>query len=237
MTLSIQSKFMELPYHLKTLPPDALDVIRYLGTVDDYRAYKDDICENVGLTDRGFGKVIRRLVTKGYTVMDGSQVYRLTEQGQNSADELAAYDEANPDGESAVPDAAEQVARRLVLVVPSLVVANQSTHAYVGFHPLPGFDETSDVVARLSAVNGTLDSAQEAHFELDDSHAYQSFQVTPGQYERMRVRVEVYQLGPNPDDIVEAGGMYVDLDVTDNPDNGRAPLLAYGADVMLERME
>ncbi len=228
---------MELPYHLKTLLPDALDVIRYLGTLDNFRAYKDDICENVGLTDRGFGKVIRRLVTKGYTVMDGNQVYRLTEQGQDSAQELAAYDAVYPDGNEGDLRITEHVARRLVLVLPSLVVAEQPTRAYLGFHPLPDFDQTSDVVARLSAVYGTLDSAQEAHFELDDSPAHQAIQLTPGRYDRMRIRVEVYQLGPNPDDIAVAGGMYVDIDVTDDPDHGSAPLLAYGADVTLERIE
>lgn len=228
---------MELPYHLKTLPPDALDVLRYLGTLEDWRAYKDEICEQVGLTDRGFGKVIRRLVTKGYTVMDGNQVYRLTAQGQDSVEELMAYDAAYPLGEPTANTAAERLARRLVLVIPSIVVSGAPTTAYLGFHPAPDFDLQSDVVTRLTVVNGGPDTPQEAVFDLDDGAAQYAFEITPGQYNRLRLRVEVYQLGPNPDDINVAGGMYVDVDVTANPDNGRAPLVAYGTDVFIERLE
>ncbi len=228
---------MELPYHLKTLPPDALDVLRYLGTVEDWRAFKDDICEQVGLTDRGFGKVIRRLVTKGYTVMDGNQIYRLTSQGQESVEELSAYDDAHPLGEEDNSIAAERLARRLVLAVPSIVISGEPTATYLGFHPSADFDLNSDVVARLSVVNGEPDTPQEAVFDLDDSAVQATFEFTPGQYNRLRLRVEVFQLGPNPDDINVAGGMYVDIDVTSDPDNGRAPLVAYGTDIFIERLE
>jgi hypothetical protein len=230
-------QLMELPYHLKTLPSDALDVIRYLGSLEDMRAYKDDICEAVGLSDRGFGKVIRRLVTKNYAVMDGGQIYRLTEPGREAAEELAAYDEANPNAAAAEMTEAERVTRRLVLAVPSRAVVGQPLTAYLGFYPLPDFDEISEIVARLSVIHGDPDTSQEAVFELGADAARRLFSVTPGPYQRMRLRVEVFQLGPNPDDITVSGGMYVDVDVTADAGNGGAPLVAYGADVFIERLD
>lgn len=228
---------MELPYHLKTLPPDALDVLRYLGTLDDLMAYKDDICEAVGLSDRGFGKVIRRLVTKGYAIMDGMQVYRLTDQGLASVEELAAYDEANPDGERSERVQGESVRRRLALVLPSLVIVGQPVRAYVGVHGLPGFGSSTEIVARLSITHGEPQTPLEVAFDLNAQPVYESFVITPGAYRRLRVRVEVYQLGPNPGDVAVAGGMYVDVDVTADPDHGSAPLLAYGTDISIEQLE
>lgn len=228
---------MELPYHLKTLPPDALDVLRYLGKLDSLMAYKDDICEAVDLTDRGFGKVIRRLVTKGYTVMDGSQIYRLTELGQQSAEELAAYDAENPDSEDAGEAAAEIVQRRAILVAPSLLVAGQPTRVYIGFYELPDFEESAEIVARLSLIHAQPEVPQEVAFELNAESAYQVMTIVPEYFTRVRLRLEIYQLGPNPGDIAIAGGMYIDADVVADADRGSAPLLAYGTDVTINRLE
>ncbi|MBZ0295375.1 MAG: hypothetical protein K8L99_22640 [Anaerolineae bacterium] len=228
---------MELPYHLKTLPPDALDVLRYLGTVDDLMAYKDDICEAVDLTDRGFGKVIRRLVTKNYVVMDGSQVYRLTELGQQSVEELAAYDAENPDDEDTGEAITEMIQRRALLVVPSLLVAGEAAQVYVGIYDLPGFDAAAEVAVRLSSVYAQPETPQEASFDLDAGPFYETFTITPDYYKRVRLKVEIYQLGPNPGDIAVAGGMYVDVDVAASADHGSAPLLAYGTDITIEQFE
>lgn len=84
----------ELPFHLKTIEPlpGALDILRYLGTLDSFTADADDICDSLDLSDRRFSKAIRRLVTKEYVVMDGDMVYRLTEQGQGAVEEIADFD-------------------------------------------------------------------------------------------------------------------------------------------------
>ena len=87
------------------------------------------------------------------------------------------------------------------------------------------------MVARLSVLNGEPSTPQEAAFELDGAAAQQDFLVTPGNYSRARVKVEIYQLGPNPGDIAVAGGLYVDLDVTPQ---ANADMAAYGADIAIE---
>ena len=228
---------MDLPYHLKTLPPDALDVIRYFGAIDHATASVDDICDNVGLTERGFGKVIRRLVTKGYVVMDGNQIYRLTEQGKDAVEELTAYDEASPAKPKADEDSAEHIQRHMVLVVPRRFVAEERIMVFLGFNADSVADQSAELVTRLSVVHGEPAAPQEASFQLDSQARHEAFWVTPGRYTRTRIRVQVYQLGPNPDDISVSGGMYVDVAVTADADESDLQLVAYGADITVERQE
>ena len=83
---------MELPYSLQTLPPEAVDILRYYASISTDAAHADAIVDGAGLSERGFGKGIRRLVTKNYLVMSSDQVYRLTEQGRRLIDELQGYD-------------------------------------------------------------------------------------------------------------------------------------------------
>src|SRR5690606_22826113 len=87
----MERPMMDLPSHLRALPPSDVDVIRYLNKLDMKMAGVEDICEEVGLSERGFGKAIRSLVTKGYVVMDGDQIYRLTDQGSDVAEEIDLY--------------------------------------------------------------------------------------------------------------------------------------------------
>jgi len=228
---------MDLPYHLKTLPPDALDVIRYFGTINNATASVDDICDNVGLSERGFGKVIRRLVTKGYVVMDGNQIYRLTEQGKDAVEELVAYDENAPARPQNINDGGERTQRRMVLVVPRKFVAEERTQVFLGFNADSGMERAAELVTRLSVIHGEPTAPQEASFQLDNEASHESFWVTPGRYTRTRIRVQVYQLGPNPDDISVSGGMYVDVAVTADADESDAQLVAYGADITVEHQE
>ena len=57
---------MALPFELTTLPSHALDILRYLADQDSYAAYDADIMTALDLSGRGFGKALRRLVTKEY---------------------------------------------------------------------------------------------------------------------------------------------------------------------------
>lgn len=79
---------MELPFYLRILPPEALEVLAYYRRLDHTIAYANSMITATGLSERGFGKAIRRLVTKGYLVLDGDQRYRLTEHGQRAVDDL-----------------------------------------------------------------------------------------------------------------------------------------------------
>jgi predicted transcriptional regulator len=228
---------MELPFHLKTLPPEALDVIRFFGTLDVPVADVDTIYSGVGLSERTFGKVIRRLVTKGYVQMDGAQTYRLTEQGQRAVEELEGYDESAPAEDSETSNkATRSVKRRLVVALPRTLVAGKPAKVHVGFNaaaPGQALTEPTDLVLRLSVVNGEPSRPKETSLQLDEQAAQQSFEITPGHYTKARIKVQVFQLGPNPDDIAVAGGLYVDANVAADAKDADERLAAYGADVMV----
>ena len=228
---------MELPFHLKTLPPEALDVIRFFGTLDVPVADVDTIYSGVGLSERSFGKVIRRLVTKGYVQMDGAQTYRLTDQGQRAVEELESYDETAPADESAASKSATRsVKRRLVVALPRTLVAGKTAKVHVGFNEASAgqaLPEPTDMVLRLSVLNGEPSRPKETSLQLAEDSAHQSFEVTPGHYTKARIRVQVFQLGPNPDDIAVAGGLYVDANVVADSKGADDRLTAYGVDVMV----
>jgi predicted transcriptional regulator len=223
---------MELPFHLKALPPEALDVLRYFGNLDEPVAYADEISEGVGLSERTFGKVIRRLVTKGYLNMDGDQAYRLTDQGDSAVNELADYDAETPQDKPArQAAAAQQVRHHAVLVMPRVLTANTPTKVHIGFEPGANSAAPADVVVRLSVINGEPNRPQEVSLDLSGGAESREFEVTAGAFKQVRLKVQVFQLGPNPDDIAVAGGMYVDADVTPVLDPAQARLVAYGTDL------
>jgi len=233
----------ELPFHLKTLEPlrGALDIIRFLDGISEPTADADLICDTLDLTDRSFSKAIRRLVTKGYVVMDGELIYRLTDQGNDAADELRAYDEAtggglgvtvsSDDGDTTL----ETVNRRFVLAVPGRMVAGQPNELIIGVHDAAAgtnMSGTAEMVARVSIVNGEPDAPEDLLFSLGAGAIKQSMQVTPARYTEIRIRVNVFQLGDNPGEIHTAGGMYIDVPVTSDA-AGQVPLAAFGTDIQI----
>lgn len=230
---------MDLPFHLKALPPEALDVLRYFGKLNEPVAHAVVIGDEVGLSDRTFGKVIRRLVTKGYLQMDGDQAYRLSDSGQEAVEELLAYDAEFP-AEKAVRKApvAEKVTRQMVLVAPRKLQSGTGANIIVGFEPAKpqqGLDEAADVVIRLSVVNAEPTRPQESSLGLENTSAYRTFTITPGSFNKARIKVQAFQLGPNPDDISVAGGMYVDVDVVAAAGGEEKVFAAYRTDLTLTK--
>lgn len=228
----------ELPFHLKTIEPlpGALDILRYLGTLDSFTADADDICDSLDLSDRRFSKAIRRLVTKEYVVMDGDMVYRLTEQGQGAVEEIADFDAEMgnaPIVAASASTSATAISRRLIMTLPRTLAANQPHHVVIGFeeaNPDQTLQEDAEMVMRFSIVNGQPDTPEDAVLKLPNSQVHHRFQVTPEAYTQIRLKVEVYQLDNYSGDISVAGGMYVDVDV----DTGRSSdLIAYGTDITI----
>lgn len=223
---------MTLPSPLNTLLPNALDVLRYFQTSGQITATIDDICQDVGLSERGFGKAIRSLVTRGYVIMDGNQVYRLTEKGSEALETLADYDFDEAGDEEDADSEDQRLSRRLLLALPQPLKAGEAARVIVGFEPLPEQEASAEIVVRLSVVNGEPGTPEEISFELDSDPATHDFLVTPGLYSQVRIRLEIFQMGPNPDDIAVAGGMYVDVDVV--ADGSGGALTAYGTDIVIE---
>lgn len=221
---------MDLPFYLKVLPTEALEVLRYYQRLGNTLAFSDAIIQSAGLSDRGFGKAIRRLVTKGYLVLDGDQRYRLTELGQRAVSDLPPVDEWEPEGlddESAGPRVVE---RELVLVAPGALVANKPASVDVGF--APAMDEARgvgqfDVLLRLSVMNGQPAIAQETAMILDSRPSRHAFEITAGRFRQARLRLEAFQMGDTPDETHPCGGMYIDVDVLPPGAAAKVSLAAY----------
>ncbi len=87
---------MNLPDELNRLPPQVLDVIRYLGSQEENGAWLDDMMTEMGMSERSVRKWLRRLVTRYYAEMPIDGFYMLTATGKQAANALREFDAANP---------------------------------------------------------------------------------------------------------------------------------------------
>ena len=224
---------MEMPYSLQTLPPEAVDILRYFTQLNADSAHSDSIVEGAGLTDRGFGKGIRRLVTKNYVVMSSDQVYRLTDQGRRVVEELKSFEVDAP--ASSARSEARFLRRHLVLVVPKTLPAGEPVEIVLGFEEADDeeyLNAPANMLIRLAVVNGEPRRPREAGFMLTNRQMQQSFEITAGRFTEARVRVEVCQYRDDGDDFDFCGGLYVDLPVS--VENTPQAPAAYGVEVILK---
>lgn len=229
----------ELPYQLQALEPlaGALDIIRYLGGISAPSADVDEICDALDMSDRRFNKAIRRLVTRGYVQMSGDMVYTLTSSGREAATTLADYDRTHPRSAVTDDDSVNQISRRVVVAVPRQMAAQQPNTVVIGIEGANGDNALAvetEMVVRLACINGDPFTPEDAILTLGNDAVQYTFTVTPDAFDKMRLRVQVYQLGPNPDDINVSGGLYVDADVARA---ASSDYVAYGSDLSLQVLE
>ena len=223
----------EMPYSLQTLPPEAVDILRYYARTNADSAHADSIVDGANMTDRSFGKGIRRLVTKNYLVMSSDQVYRLTDHGQGVVEELKAFDGGAPP--AVARSEARFLRRHLVLVTPNTLPADQPVEVVVGFAEAEDEEYLNapvNMLLRLSVVNGEPHRTREAPILLTNRQIQQAFEISAGRFSAARVRVEVCQYRDDGDDFDFCGGLYVDLPVSAQDDS--SPVAAYGIDVILK---
>lgn len=226
----------DLPLNLQSLPPEVLDVLRFFGRTGQTSAHADEIIEQASLSDRGFGKAIRRLVTSTYLVMDGDQVYRLSDAGRRAVADLLEYDLENPAEarESVAPPAgAQSVTRRLVLAVPRTLAANTPAAVQVGFEGAEDGEFLSGpapVVVRFSAVHAGAVTPSETTLQVENQPVRHDFTVTPGAFTTTRLRVQLFQSDEFGYEIEPCGGLYVDVPVAASANSA---LAAFGADVSI----
>lgn len=221
----------ELPMHLKQLEalPSALDILRYLAQQEDTAASPEDVCDALGISDRRFNKALRRLVTNNYMNMRADFLYELTRKGKSSAQELAEYDAAGPRSDGL---AAGQVSRDVVIAIPRQLTSGQPTEILFGIEPHSGdgFRTPTDVVLRLDVVNGSMNT-RDRMVQLGASAYRSSFSVTPGNYDQIRFKIQVFQLSEDGEDLSDCGGMYVDVGVVEH--DVSANMVAYSTSVTL----
>jgi DNA-binding MarR family transcriptional regulator len=233
---------------LQKLPPQALDVIRYLDTHDD-QGTVDEIIEGTGLSERGLRKAIRRLVTRYYADMPDQDFYRLTEKGKEAAGELRVYDGENVpaalDAPSTAPTAqaadeetpaadVPRHARRMSVLVPKELVIRSAVTLRAGFDAPPADDpvplqETGRVILRLSAPGCDVDPVERPlDVAVGGPAGPVSFRVTPRVEGPARLKIEGYQL-VSLKDIRPIGGVFFDLNVAGFPTPDSAEVKALGA--------
>ncbi|GAB4434446.1 MAG: hypothetical protein Kow00120_00750 [Anaerolineae bacterium] len=219
---------MDLPHELRTLPPHAIEVLLFMGEQPEGEADPDAICEGTNLSDRAFGKAIRRLVTRNYLSMDEIGVYHLTPEGRSAVKTLAATQGAAtpesaprlgvPEPEAPVTAApaasAPAVTRRLTVVLPrSLKVATPTT-LFAGVEApragAPHLGAATPLILRMEALNAEV-TPPEHTLELTPGQpaAPVAFTLTAPAEGAVRVRVRAYQ--PTRLEVAEVGGMYFDV--------------------------
>lgn len=216
----------ELPLHLKQLEtlPSALDILRYLYDHPDHVADVDQICTALDISDRRFLKANRRLVTLGYLAMQSDSAYELTPKGLTAGEELRQYDANAP----LEPVDTGKLSRRGVLVMPRMLVAGQPSTITFGLSPLadPRFG-LQTLILRLSAINAELSVNGDTQVQAGSGPVVQALQIIPEFYDQVRVKLQVFQLSDDGEDISDCGGLYVDVDVSASGAPGG--LVAYGA--------
>jgi len=103
----------------------------------------------------------------------------------------------------------------VLVALPRTLSPNTSTPLYIGVDA----DTTgkmraeTDIVFRLTALHATLNIKSDQIVRVGGGAARHTVQLTPEDYDQVRVRVEVFQLSADGEDIQSCGGLYVDVDV------------------------
>ncbi len=242
---------MVLPLELQKLPPQALDVIRYLGTEEDGGADIDTILNGTGLSERAFGKAIRRLVTRYYVEMPDTGYYVLTERGFEAVDELRVYDgdEPAPPADAPVspaetpappeisPEPEVRPIRRLSVFLPKELVSDSTTALRIGFDaPAPDqarLAQPGRLILRLSAPGCDVEPVERPlEVPVHAAAGPVQFRITPRQSGTVRVKVAAYQL-VSQGDLRMVGGMFFDRPVAGFPTPGSVEFQTLGTTVAL----
>ena len=122
-----------------------------------------------------------------------------------------------------------RILRKVLVALPRTLSPNTPTPLYLGVDTdtTGRMQHETDLVFRLSALNATLDIKGDQIVRVGGGAARHTVQLTAQEYDQVRVRVEVFQLSADGEDIQGCGGLYVDVDVqSDASANG---YVAYGA--------
>jgi hypothetical protein len=227
---------MSMPFHLQRLPPEALDVLRYLSKNGPASAY--DLETKTDLSTRLIGKAIRRLVNFDYIELR-SGVYQLTSDGNIAAQDLSAFEGNAPQSNQPVREVSKKVQRHLSVVMPRLFGVGQPANLFIGVNPPEQTDErlSNDVQLelRVSAIGGTLDPATVSiNVPPDRAASPGKFALIPADNVQMvRVRIDAFQSIDNHA-LEPLGGVYFDVRISSGGIKQDSTLRAVGMDVWLQ---
>ncbi|MCU0511452.1 MAG: hypothetical protein MUE40_02670 [Anaerolineae bacterium] len=223
---------VEMPIYLKQLEPltGALEMLRYLSRGV---ASADDLIDSLGLSDRSFDKAKRRLVTNQYIAARSDGILELTQKGKNAAHELLEYDRLAGDNRDA---GSHKIARRVLVAVPRVLVAGQPAPVTIGFEPdsSGAWRASAEVVLRLSALYASVNVRGDQTVSLGRGVARTSLELTPEFYDQARLRVQIFQLSPDGEDITDCGGIFLDINVQADGEPGS--LVAHSATIQFNNL-
>jgi hypothetical protein len=230
---------MELPYNLQRLPPEALEVLRYLGKHGPAAAVQ--IETGTGMANRLVGKAIRRLVNFDYIELSGN-TYQLTTDGTLATRQLNEYDAAQSKKDKGAASAAPQpVYRRLAVVMPRILAPNKASDLFIGVNPPDGgaarLPMPAHLELRVSAVYGALSIANlSLSVPPDRAAAPGRLSLTPATPGRaVRVRVDAFQaMDADHMELEPLGGMYFDVKVAMDATGHESAIRAVGMDIQLK---
>lgn len=211
-----------LPDDLQKLPPPALDVLRFLGTVNDGAA-SETIMGGTGISERTFGKAIRRLVTRYYVAMPTQGYYTLTESGIAAANTLRDLDGEPPAPEDAAPAQTSQAVRhprRVSVFLPKELIERTTSRLLLGFDRPGGgpvLRQPARVIVRMRAPDCDI-APVERPIEVPrkGTAGPVDFRIRPHTTGTLRVRIEAFQLIADGT-LSPVGGMVFDLPVAGFP--------------------
>ncbi|MBN2303262.1 MAG: hypothetical protein JXQ72_02215 [Anaerolineae bacterium] len=251
---------MSLPVELTRLPPQALDLLRYLGTCDRAMSV-EEIMDGTGFSERGFRKWIRRLVTRYFAAMPATDYYELTPKGHQAAESLREFDGADPaaatgvaaestfdsdedaDADSgAVPVLAAAQKdnfhpRQLAVMIPKELVQRSETvlRAGLGGPTANGAPliQPGRVVLRVSAPGCDVKPVERPlDVDMGGPAGPVEFLLVPRKTGTARIKIEMYQYVTMQDRRL-MGGIYFDLNVAGFPTPASGDMQALGANVEL----
>ena len=226
---------MPLSYNLQTLPPEALDVLRFMGKAQG-PVTSSNIETGARMSSRLVGKAIRRLINSGHIQLSGTG-YQLTSDGKIAVQQITENDTGS--GASRPPANVLPVfTRRLMAVMPHRIATGQATDVYFGvnppYTPRPSSNQSARIELRLSAVGGSF-SVPSIILDIPPDRAAvpQKVGLTPLAVDKpIRVRVDVFQ--PSSSGTETLGGMYFDVQVVPNAAQPTETTRAVGMDLTLK---
>ncbi len=226
---------MPLPYNLQKLPPEALDVLRFMGKAQG-PVTSNNIETGARMSTRLVGKAIRRLINAGHIQLSGTG-YQLTGDGKIAVQQLAENDKGQGEVQSSV-NILPVFTRRLMAVMPHRIAAGRATEVYFGVNPpdatRPSSNRSARIELRLSAVGGSFSvPSLVLDIPADKAAIPGKVGLTPLEVDKpIRVRVDVFQ--PSGNGAETLGGMYFDVEVVQNTAPQEGTTRAVGMDLTLK---
>ena len=121
--------------------------------------------------------------------------------------------------------------RRLSLITPNSLVANQQQHVVISISKGDVISSKIEVILRISMIHG-IPRQHEEPIILDNDISYIQLDVTPESYRKLRLITCVFQEDASSAELLNSGGLYTDIEVVAEPVL-QSKWIAYSSDINL----